>query len=176
MGLSNILKVFGFFLLIVFAWSWYSTPFGVHVKGGWNTIKQTRQALVYLRREAPEYFELVTENIDTVRYLFVEIQLDTFYSGYTEFSDNGVVQVTILKNGSEQDVLMHAGFLAHEACHGKQFHDGRVPDMTEAEMEEECIQVQADVLEQLGVKREIVEYYKNKAIESKWWEQGYPGL
>ena len=36
--------------------------------------------------------------------------------------------------------------------------------MTESEMEEECIQVQADVLEQLGVKREIVEYYKKTKI------------
>ncbi|QQS59541.1 hypothetical protein IPN35_01475 [Candidatus Peregrinibacteria bacterium] len=176
MGLSNIAKILGIFLLVVGGWSWYSTPFGIHVKGGSSTIKQTREALVYLRREAPEYFELVTNNIDTVRYLFVEIQLDTFYSGYTEFGDNGEVKVTILKDGSKQDVLMHAGFLAHEACHGKQFHEGRVPDMSEAQMEQECIQVQADALEKLGVKREVVDYYKNKALESKWWEKGYPGL
>jgi len=133
----------------------------IQIEGDENCQSQTSEALNLLKERAPNHYQVSTQYIGIVECvaqgsgMFVWEVPPRYKAGdATRDSSN----------------IWYAGTFPHEACHSKQYQEGR--EYLGENAEAECIQAQYNALEQLGASQEILDHVKN-SLSTKYWEVDY---
>ncbi len=148
----------------ILAW-WTMLSGGINIYAFPGMAWDTRKALLEIQDKAPQYYNLITENIDTIRFEYLESARTR--GGYAKQEKDKKIEIVILTEHAKNIPLL-ASTIAHEACHGKQFHDGRIGYWEKApfpennqKIEHECLLVGLDVLELLNGEKQEYAYYKS---------------
>lgn len=152
--------------LLVLGW-WVMLSGGISIYAFPGMAWQARKALSALEDKAPQYYKLVTDNVDTLRFEYIEQTGSLGRGGYARQERNKKVEIIILIDQAK-DLPLLASTMVHKACHGKQFHDGRIEYWERSplaenrqKVEHECLLLGLDVLEILNGDPRDYEYYKS---------------
>lgn len=147
--------------------------FAISIKGDSGCISDTEQALQLIKDRAFSYYERI------VRYVGVIECAERGSGMYAWESPPRYLVGSVTRNSG---TLWYAGTIVHDAYHSELYHTYRsdhpdqvVPDhiWTGRDAEFVCLQVQAEALYQMGADQSTVDYVRNEAINTNYWEGNY---
>ncbi len=130
---------------------------------------QTKEALQYIKKKAPKYYDVVEKYIGIISCVESGSGINVF-----ERPPHFIVGRATREAGVE----WYAGSIVHDACHIFLYEDYKKthlfttppPDVWSGEIaEKKCIAIQKDALTEAGAPSWVFDSLKN-ASESKYWE------
>lgn len=137
------------------------TLFPIEIRGDETCLSQTNEALALLQSRAETHYNVAMQYIGI---------LECAEQGSGIYVWENPPRYKAGRSTREADSLWYASTFAHEACHAKQYQEGR--NYSGREGEAECLNVQADALEKLGASQSTLDYIRN-VINTEYWEVPY---
>ena len=145
-----------------------NSPRSIEIIGDSDCAEKTNEALDLLKEKAPEYYEIVENNIGA-------IQCAPDGSGLRMFNEpvTYVAGVQTINAGA----IWYASTIAHDSCHAglyndyRESHDGNVPNeaWTGKKAEINCLLLQKEVLEELGAGDSTMQHMEDM-LDSAYWD------
>lgn len=140
-----------------------STSFttAIQIIGDDDCVSDTQSALSLLKRRAPAHYSA------TIEYVGI---LECISQGSGIWVWENPPRYKVGDATRETGALWYASTFPHEACHTKQYRDGR--EYLGELAETECLNAQYSALEQMGADKDLLDYVRNQA-STKYWEVPY---
>lgn len=144
----------------------------MEVRGDEDCKTRTAQALDLLEKKAPEHHRGIVKYVGVV---------ECAEQGSGMYAWESPPRFQVGKATYQVGTVWYASVIAHDACHSKQYYDDRLPygpiattsgKLTQEESEEECLQVQYDVLTKIGAPQNYLDHVKN-GLSGRYWEVDY---
>jgi hypothetical protein len=146
----------------------FSTP--IEIDGDESCVADTVEALKLLEERAPTHLQEVEENVG-------RIACQPSQSGMNVWAETPTFEVG--DQTRQAGVVWYAGSIVHDAKHADLYHDYQdaspavpVPDLvwTGRDAEQACLDVQADALQQIGAPDDTVQYIREEAIDTGYYD------
>lgn len=144
----------------------------IKIKGDYDCQTKTQEALSLLQNKAALHYNRIIKYVGSI---------ECAEQGSGMYAWETPPRYQVGKKTYEGGAIWYAGTIAHDACHSRQYHDYRSNHTTSSvpneiwmgeKAERQCLDVQYEVLQQIGADNTTLEHIQN-VIDTKYWEIPY---